>query len=74
MRSQAKAGVSAPRKATSWRSRSFTNLPGRKGARRELEQDPRRGEDALRPPGALTEHLRPREEVATQRQPSSLKA
>ena len=38
------------RRAPSQRSRSFTNLPGEKGARSELEQDPRR---AGMPPGSL---------------------
>ena len=37
------------------------NLPGRKGAGRELGQDPRRGGDALRLLGSLTEDLYPRE-------------
>ena len=49
------------RKAPTQRSRSFTNLPGGKGTGMELEQDPRRGGDALRLSGTLTEHLYPRE-------------
>ena len=53
--------MSPGQESPAWRSRSFTNLPGGKGAPRELEQDPRRGGDALRLPGTLTEHLRPRE-------------
>ena len=39
------------------RSRNSTNLSRRKGALRELGQDPRRGRDALRLPRALTEEL-----------------
>ena len=58
-------GPEGPRKAPSWRSRSFTNLPGLKGARRELEKDPRRGRDTLRLSGTLTEHLSPRESTHT---------
>ena len=55
------------RKAQALSSRSFNNLPRRKGACRELEQDPRRGRDALRLPGALTEELRPGGEPTTPR-------
>ena len=47
------------RKAPSWRSRSCTNLPGRKGTRRELERDPRRGGYALRLPGTLIDTCAP---------------
>ena len=55
MRSQAKASRPVPpgQKKTR-RSRSFTNIPGWKGACRELEQDPRRGGDAFRLPRTLT--------------------
>ena len=56
------------------RSRSFTNLPGRKGACRELEQDPRRGGDALRLPGTLRELLCPGRRARHTLRPSSLKA
>ena len=46
---------------------NFTNLTRRKGTHRELEQDPRRGGDALRLPGALTEDLHSGGEHATHR-------
>ena len=67
MSGQAKGGGECPqdRKAQAQRSRSFTNLPGQKGAHREFGQDPRRVGDALRLPEALTEDLRPRGEGAT---------
>ena len=57
MRSRLRPHGESPqdRKAPSRRSRSLTNLSGRKGAHRELEQDPKRGGDALRLPGALTD-------------------
>ena len=63
------------RKAPSWRSRSFTNLPLGRGTRRQLQQDPRRGGDALRLPGTLTQDLTPPPpgEGATPRRPGSLK-
>ena len=61
------------RKAPSRRSRSFINLPRWKGAGREFVQDPRRARDALRLPGALTEHLRPRGRARHKPRPSSLK-
>ena len=56
---QAEAGHREPqdRNTQSLRSRSFTNLPGGKGAHQELGQDPRRGGDALRLPGSLIEEL-----------------
>ena len=60
------------RKAQSQRSRIFTNLPGGKGARRELGQDPRRGSGAPRFPGALTEEVRPRGKWSTHRRPKDL--
>ena len=51
MRSQDKAKASVPRTGKpSPRGRSFTNLPGQKGAHRELEQNPRR---AGMPSGSL---------------------
>ncbi|CAD7691202.1 unnamed protein product [Nyctereutes procyonoides] len=46
------------RRAPSRRSRSCTNLPGRKGAHRELGQDPG-GRGCPRAPGDTNRHLRP---------------
>ena len=63
-RSWAKAQRVPPgQESTGPGSRSFTNMTGWKGTPRELEQDPRRAGDALRLPGTLTEHQRPRESV-----------
>ena len=60
MRSQAMAGASVPRrgKPCLWKQ-EFTNLSRWKGTPRKLEQDPKRGRDALRLSGALIEYLRP---------------
>ena len=49
------------------------NLPGQKDTHRELRKDPRRGSDALRLLGALTEELRPRGERATHHRQSAVK-
>ena len=46
------------RKAQSRRSRNISNLPRRKGARRELGQDPRRVSGASKFPESLTEEER----------------
>ncbi|CAD7669185.1 unnamed protein product [Nyctereutes procyonoides] len=53
-------GCGASIAAPSRRSRSCTNLPGRKGARRELGQDPG-GRGCPRAPGDTNRHLRPGE-------------
>ena len=45
------------RKPPSQRSRRFTNPPGWKGTPKEVEQDARKGRDALRLPGTLTDQL-----------------
>ena len=73
MRSRAKARSESfqDRRAQPGSSRNFTNLPGWKGAHRELRQDPRRGNGTPRFPWSLTEELRPRGEHPTPPGPSA---
>ena len=52
---------------------ALPTFPEGKALAGSSRQDPRRGRDGLRFPGALTEELRPRGEGITHHRPSSLK-